>query len=141
MNTLEFCQTYLKNYTINPDGTIDVNGGVNLSHKLGDMEKLPVKFGKVSGYFDCGKSILTTLEGCPSYVGDSFDCGWNNLTTLEGCPKYVGGYFNCHSNKLSTLEHCPNYVGGDFACVILTHHILGNIQGKKIYCDKQRIVI
>ena len=94
----EFCEKYLYNYTINPDGSIDVNGGVNLYSRLGNMEKLPVRFGKVSGYF------------------------------------------TCYRNKLTTLEGCPNYVGGNFQCVFLTHHILGNIQGK-IYCDKQRIVI
>jgi hypothetical protein len=38
---------------------------------LGDMEKLPVKFGKVSGYFACYENKLTTLKGCPNYVGDN----------------------------------------------------------------------
>jgi len=125
MNILEFCkikyfcQKYLENYIINPDGTIDVNGDVYLDDELGDMEKLPVKFGKVSGHFGC--------------YG-------NKLSTLEGCPKYVSGDFVCGGNQLTTLEHCPKYVGGHFGCDILTHHILGYVQGK-IYCDKQRIVI
>jgi hypothetical protein len=96
MNTLEFCQKYLYNYTINPDDTVDVDGDVFLYHVLGDIEKLPVKFGKVSGFFDCRM---------------------NNLTTLEGFPNYVGGYFNCYGNKLATLEYSPNYVGGRFTCV------------------------
>jgi hypothetical protein len=69
MNTLEFCKKYLKNYTVNPDKTIDVNGNVGLEYILNDMEKLPVKFGKVSGYFSCFGNNLTTLEGCPKYVG------------------------------------------------------------------------
>jgi hypothetical protein len=72
MNTLLFCNKYLENYTINPDDTIDVNGGVYLWYKLGDMEELPVKFGKVSGDFSCGFNKLTTLEGFPSYIGDNF---------------------------------------------------------------------
>jgi hypothetical protein len=123
MNTLEFCQKYLKNYTINSDNTIDVDDNVYLWQKLGDMEKLPVKFGKVSGYFDCRYNMLTTLDGCPNYVGGSFDCRRNNLSTLEGCPKYV----------------CCDF--GSFYCDIITHHILGNVQ-RKIYCNnKQRIVI
>jgi hypothetical protein len=29
MNTLEFCEKYLKNYTINSDDTVDVDGDVN----------------------------------------------------------------------------------------------------------------
>jgi len=141
MNTLEFCAKYLKNvdYTINPDDTIDVNGDVDLWNKLGD--KLPVKFGKVSGEFFCCENKLTTLEGCPNYISGSFYCFGNKLTTLEGCPKYVGSYFNCHSNKLTTLEGCPKYVGSDFYCEILTHHILGNIHGSRMYVLEQRIVI
>jgi hypothetical protein len=120
MNDVEdFCEKYLENYTIKSDGTIDVDGYVNLYNKLGDMEKLPVKFGKVSGYFNCVGNKLTTLEGCPNYVGDDFYCRNNKLTTLEYCPKYVGGYFNCSRSNLSTLKgiekceiigyfHCQN---------------------------------
>jgi len=140
MNTLEFCQKYLKNYIINSDNTIDVNGNVILIGKLGNMKKLPVKFGKVSGNFNCGGNKLTTLKGCPNYDGGYFSCYENNLTTLEGCPNYVGGNFWCSENNLTTLEGCPNYVGGEFDCGFITHPILGNVQCK-IYTLKQRIVI
>jgi hypothetical protein len=115
----QFCEKYLKKYKINSDGTIDVNGNVYLDNRLGDMEKLPVKFGKVSGDFDCSMNILTTLEGCPNYVED---------------------FFSCDDNKLATLEHCPKYIGGDFVSDILTYHILGNVQ-RNIYYIRQRIVI
>jgi hypothetical protein len=117
MNTLEFCEKYLKNYTINSDGTIDVNDEVALYNKLGNMTKLPVKFGKVSERFDCHGNGLTTLEGCPSYVGGYFMCHLNNLSTLEGCPKYVGSYFDCENSSVSTLkgiEKCE--ILGDFYC-------------------------
>jgi hypothetical protein len=119
MNTQEFCQKYLENYIINSDNTIDVYGAVNLYNRLGDMKKLPVKFGKVSGFFSCSG---------------------NKLTTLEGCPNYVGGNFACHGNNLTTVEHCSKYVGGYFMSDIITHHILGNIQGD-IYRKRRRIVI
>jgi hypothetical protein len=120
MNDIEkFCARHLVNYIINPDNTIDVDENVFLYNELGNMEKLPVKFGKVSGDFDCGYNALTTLEGCPSYVGRNFWCGDNKkLTTLEGCPKYVGGYFYCSgNNKLTTLkgiEKCE--IIDDFTC-------------------------
>jgi hypothetical protein len=117
MNTQEFCQKYLDNYTINSDNTIDVDGNVYLEEKLGNIEKLPVKFGKVSGFFDCRDNKLTTLEGCPNYVDDYFYCGFNNLTSLEGCPKYVDHNFFCEMNILSTLkgiEKCE--ITGDFNC-------------------------
>jgi hypothetical protein len=72
MNTLEFCERYLYNYKINSDDTIDVDGKVNLYFRLGNMTKLPVKFGKVSGYFSCSNNRLTTLDGCPKYNGGDF---------------------------------------------------------------------
>ena len=142
MNEKEFCQKYLDdvNYTINNDGIIGVDGRVDLNFKLGNMEKLPVKFGKVSGYFSCVANKLTTLEGCPTYVGVSFYCYNNKLTTLEYCPKYIGGNFYCDNNKLTTLksiEKCK--ILGDFHCrgnnippenyiYILTAKIGGNIE-------------
>jgi hypothetical protein len=141
MNDIEkFCEKYLENYTINSDNTIDVNGDVGLYKQLRDMEKLPVKFGKVSGSFWCDYNILTTLEGCPKYVGGYFACIGNKLTILEGCPKYVGGYFSCNGNELTTLkgiEKCE--IIGNFYCYnknippenyiyILTAKIGGNIE-------------
>jgi hypothetical protein len=118
MNNIEFCEKYLENYTINPDGSIDVDDDVDLWRKLGDMEKLPVKFGKVYGYFRCNNKKLTTLEGCPNYVDGYFSCDKNKLTTLEGCPKYIGGDFSCNvNNKLTTLkgiEKCE--IIGNFWC-------------------------
>jgi len=119
-HTLDFCKKYLGNYTINSDDTVDVNGNVFLYRELGNMEKLPVKFGKVSGFFTCSE---------------------NKLTTLEGCPNYVGGDFNCLDNKLISLEGCPSYIGGDFHSDIITHHVFGNVQGKIRYRLRQRIVI
>jgi hypothetical protein len=82
------------------------------------MEKLPVKFGRVSGEFWCDRNKLTTLEGCPFYVGGDFWCGNNNkLTSLEHSPKYVGNYFFCNENKLTSLkgiEKCE--IIGNFCC-------------------------
>jgi hypothetical protein len=116
MNAQEFCEKYLENYTINSDDTIDINDNVDLYDRLGNMTKLPVKFGKVSGGFYCGDNKLTTLEGCPNYVGDSFYCYKNKLTTLEGCPNFISYAFMCDHNNLTTLEYCPKYVGGHFSC-------------------------
>ena len=112
---LIICKKYnIKNYTINPDGSIDVDGNVNLSYM--NLTELPLKFNKVSGYFYCSENNLTSLEGCPNEVGDDFDCSENKLTSLEGCPNEVGGDFDCSNNQLTNLEGSPNYVGGDFYC-------------------------
>ena len=101
------CKKYnIENYVINPDGSISVNGNVSLSHLY--LEKMPLKFKDVSGYFICYNNKLTSLEGCPETVGCYFNCYNNKLTSLEGCPKSVGDGFYCHNNRLTSLEGCPD---------------------------------
>ena len=111
----KICQKYgITNYTINPDGTIDVDGNVYLYRR--ELKKLPLKFRNVSGHFECGNNNLTTLEGAPKLVGGYFDCSHNDLTTLEGAPQSVDAHFYCRNNKLITLEGSPQSVDGDFWC-------------------------
>ncbi len=65
------CKKYgIENYTINTDGSIDVDENVNL-HNIG-LEKLPIKFNKVNGYFDCSENELTSLGGSPVEVNGEF---------------------------------------------------------------------
>ena len=89
----------VKNYTINEDYTIDVEGSVDLFNK--GLDKFPdyIKFGKVSGSFGCNYNQLTSLEGCPHTVYESFSCNANQLVCLKGCPREVGGNFYCSGNK------------------------------------------
>jgi hypothetical protein len=101
-------------YTINEDGSYDVEGDVNLFRK--NLTKLPIKFGKVSGYFDCSDNKLTSLDGCPTMVGSYFDCSYNNLTNLEGSPEKVFYSFLCSNNKLINLEGSPIKVAGIYDC-------------------------
>ena len=77
------------------DGTVSVTGNVDVK---GSMFKLPVKFRKVNGYFNCASVGLFTLEGCPGTVSQDFYCSWNYITSLEYSPKFVGEGFWCHSN-------------------------------------------
>jgi hypothetical protein len=106
------CEQYnIINYTVNPDGSIDVVGDVNLS--FNDLTELPLVFNKVTGYFDCGYNQLTSLKGCPRWIGGHFSCSYNDLTSLEFSPDYVGGYFNCRYNKL-TDNYCDTEIGGSF---------------------------
>ena len=55
--------------------------------------KLPFKFGRVDGYFDCdGCPSLTSLKGSPQEVGRNFYCrNCPSLTSYEGAPKKIGG--------------------------------------------------
>jgi hypothetical protein len=99
-------------WTLNSEGKVDVDGNVIMIAM--NLVKIPVKFGRVSESFDCSRNKLTSLEGCPDWVGGSFNCFNNHLTSLEGCPDYVGGEFHCSWNSLTSLEGCPDEVGLGF---------------------------
>jgi hypothetical protein len=75
----------IMNYTINPDGSIDVDGDVGLNNER--LTKLPLKFRNVGGDFYCSYNNLPSLEGCPQTVGGDFYCRNNQLTSLEGLPE------------------------------------------------------
>jgi hypothetical protein len=77
----------IKNWTLNEDGSIDVDGNVDLYFKR--LNKLPLKFRNVSGYFDCSHNNLTSLEGSPKSVSGGFNCSYNKLTSLKGCPNQL----------------------------------------------------
>jgi len=99
---LYICNKYgIKNYTINADESIDVNGDVYF--KYDKINKFPLNFNKVTGYFDCSDNSLISLEGAPKYVGEVFICDYNRLKNLEGAPKYVGQDFYCDYNQISFI--------------------------------------
>jgi hypothetical protein len=131
------CEKFgIKNWTLNDDGSIDVDGDVELSFKR--LNKLPLKFRNVSGNFNCSFNNLTSLEGSPKCVGKHFWCNNNKLTSflkagtesvngglfcynnkinsLQGCPKSVGYYFNCSNNNITSLEGAPEPIRGYFNC-------------------------
>ena len=104
----------IKNYTINNDGSIDVNGGVDLYNR--GLTKISFKFGKVTGNFTCSENKLTSLEGCPQEVGGYFSCIHNKLKDLIGGPQEVGGDYYCNTNELASLEGCSGDIGGYLNC-------------------------
>lgn len=114
----EICEKYnIKNYTINQDGSIDVNGDVWLYNMK--LYKIPIKFNKVTGYFSCHSNFLTTLENCPNEIGKSFSCYSNRLTSLEGFPQKVGKYTHCCPNFY--LESINGYTG-DYKKLLLSNN-------------------
>ena len=106
------CKQYgITNYTINSDGSIDVNGDVDLYNK--GFVELPLRFNRVTGDFDCSRNNLTSLNGSPKWIGGWFSCQYNQLTSLEFSPDYIGGFFDCTGNKL-TDNYCDTEIGGGF---------------------------
>ena len=101
INTI--CEKYnIKNYSINPDGSIDVMDNVNLNG-LG-LTELPLKFNNVYGYFNCVLNKLTTLKSSPIYVSGSFDWSSNELKNLIGIGKVNGNNIFCYANPLESFD-------------------------------------
>ena len=124
--------------TVNADGSLNVEGDVNLFH-LG-LKEILLKFNKVNGHFYCSWNQLTSLEGCPKKVGRNFNCAHNQLTSLKGCPKQVDGNFYCAINQLTSLEGCPEKVNGNFYCY--GNKVIFTEEDVKKYCNvKGRIYV
>ena len=149
------CVKYsILDYTINDDGSIDVEHSVDLSYALSNMSELPLKFNKVNGSFDCSNNNLETLEGSPKYVKNMFNCSRNKLTnlhfapkksecfvcnrnmitSLEGCPESVETLFYCQENNLTTLKGGPESVGNEFSC---WNNELSSLEGCPKYVGKE----
>lgn len=102
----DICRVYnIKNYTINSDGSIDVDGNVDLT--VFNLTKLPLTFNYVSGHFLCSNNYLTSLKGSPRIIGHNFSCTNNNITSLIEGPDRVGGFYYCNNNNLESLIGSP----------------------------------
>lgn len=110
------CSKYgVKDYDINEDGSIDVDGDVNLGWRK--LYEIPLKFRNVKGDFHCQYNNLLSLEGSPETVSGSFTCHKNLLESLKGCPKRVGDAFVCQKNLIYSFDCFPEFIGGDmFSC-------------------------
>ena len=89
----------IRNYTINSQGEIDVDGNVSLRYS--DFKELPYKFGTVRGWFQLANNKnLKSLKNCPNIVVSVFDVDdCIQLNSLEGCPKKVYASFYCRRCK------------------------------------------
>jgi hypothetical protein len=113
---IDFLNRYVKGkWHLNDEGVVDVDGNFNCFNR-GISEFKGIKFGKVSGDFDCSNNKLTSLEFGPDEVGGDFFCYVNILTSLKGSPKEVGGSFICSGNNIITLEDAPKKTGRSFDC-------------------------
>ncbi len=138
----DICKKYkITNYVINNDGSIDVDGNVNLNGY--NLTRFPIIFNKVNGDFSCRDNKLSKLEGSPKEVGNSFDCSNNNLKSLINSPKEVGNSFRCSNNHLTSLEYSPERVGNIFNCSFnkLTSLIGSPMEiGLHFYCTNNQLV-
>ncbi len=123
----------IKSYIIHDNGYIDVNGSVDLINM--GFRQIPLKFGRVSGSFNCHGNVLETLKNSPYFVGGNFICDHNDLKNLEGGPEEVDGHYDCGNNRLISLSGCAAEIGGNLYCsnnikltnLNISSNIVGNI--------------
>lgn len=112
-NIKQIClQHKIENYSINFDGSLDVDGNVELLSR--NLSILPLKFRRVMGNFNVQYNCLKTLENSPVSVGGNFNCFNNALNDFKDGPKWVGGDFYGYCNKLTSLKGSPDEVVGNY---------------------------
>lgn len=115
-NTLDIdkiCLQYkIEKYSINPDGSVDVDGNVDLSSR--NLSILPLKFRRVMGNFNVQYNCVKTLENSPVSVGGNLNCFNNHLKNFIGGPRWVGGDFYAYNNSLISLQGSPHEVVGNY---------------------------
>ncbi len=123
----------IKKFKVRQDGKVDVDGRV-LLYESG-LKEIPVKFGNVSGDFNCRSNYLRNLKNCPDFVGGDFTCSNNLINTLDFLPKKIEGKFLCRDNKLESIKNLENcYIGGE---VYLRSNYINSLEGapKRIFGD------
>ncbi len=135
------CEKYnINNYSINSDGSIDVEGNVNLSEL--NLTELPLKFNKVSGYFNCSYNKLTSLKGSPKEVESFFTCYDNKINDLKYAPNRIGGWFDGSVNNLKNLKNSPTCVNLFFCEGNPLESLEGyNNDYNKLECDNKENLI
>lgn len=135
----------IEGYTINPDGTVDVNGNVNFSNH--NIPSIPVQFGHVTGSFECSNTPITSLAGCPHTVGDKFYCYSTEIISLAGSPHTVGARFDCSSTRIKSLSgvhKIVKHIGETIYIPTPATHLLGLllIEGlQKIVVGVDRVLL
>lgn len=103
------------------DNNIIIDGDVVIFN-FENYNQFPVKIHKVNGsvqwYGGINKigepGTLTSLVNFPDIVtGDVQIFKNQNLTTLDGCPKYIGGTFQCDYCNISDISGIAEYIGKD----------------------------
>ena len=101
----------IKNYIINNDGSISVDGDVDLYSM--ELTELPLKFNIVVGNFNCSFNHLTTLNGSPNVIIGDFNFSRNEINSLKYSPNHVTGDYYTMMNKFNQIDYYPDKIVGD----------------------------
>jgi hypothetical protein len=130
----QYWRTWLSAYDhqINADGSIDIikqkrshgnyrilpkgyKGNVSFQDER-DIKHIPFKFNKVHMDFNISGSGITSLEGCPEFIGGTFNCSSIKINDLTNAPSIVEESFLCNGCGLTSLVGCPEVVPFVFSC-------------------------
>lgn len=117
----------IKSYSINSDGSVDINENVYTGIGYVYLDKVSIKFGKVTGDFFCHHQKITSLKNSPRSVTGHFCCDSNKLTSFEGLPEYIGRSLICDNNpvdEIYALNPCK-----EFAELLNEYQVIRNRNG------------
>jgi hypothetical protein len=76
---------YSHNWTLNSDGEIDVTCRVDMRNMK--LTEIPVKFGKVNGWFNCENNKLTSMKNFPNHIENgNLQMSNNNISSFNHFP-------------------------------------------------------
>jgi len=125
-----------ENWLVNVDGHFFCNAEWSPNYTLDGF--MGLNFGRIEGDFIASAVRLTSLKGCPRYVGRNFDVEHNLLRTTKHSPEWVGLSYRIQHNSLVSLEDLhPDNIGGKLyffnerVSVETLHKIWGFMKKKK----------
>ncbi len=114
----EFCADYnIMEYTINPDGSVDVFQDVAFDSFINRdyFTHIPFKFNIIHGDFTLSETGIEKLHNMPHTINGNCNISDNYLESLEGCPGVITGNFDFTRNNITSL-YVGDYdvnIGGD----------------------------
>jgi hypothetical protein len=116
-NIKAWCESLeITNYTINSDGSVDIQGDISIDSETMDNQlQFPIKLNIVDGNMIIQNAGITSLINMPHTVNGNFQASNCDLISLEGCPKIIKGDFDFTNNSVSSfwVGNYDVYVGGD----------------------------
>lgn len=121
VNWLNFYK--ISNYIIHPDMSVDVNDNVDISNK--NLDFIPVKFNRITGFFDCSHNNFSDLSSGPKIVMRTLACRFNKIKSLSNYDVQIGWALDCEHNELTSLDAENITINGN---LYLTHNPLTSFE-------------
>jgi len=114
-------QHYLKRewidetFTFNTDGTVIVEGNLDISNIVGSVDHLPGGLKEVKGNYSISNQPLTSLVGSPERVGGYVNVrSCTRLQNYHGIPRVIGGDLDLSYCNIPSTDGLRGIsVGGD----------------------------